>query len=187
MKDCTKCKLQKTPEEFYKNVFGRFGLSPWCKACTKRGAEEFAIQNPERRKKIAIKATRTWEKRNPEKLKEIQTRRAKKTPRRLRSRLGSRVWYALKGVAKSAKTLELLGCPVIWLQVHLESLFRPGMDWENYGKVWQVDHVRPCASFDLTNPEQQRSCFHWTNLQPLFVHENLIKGSSWVHYKKQVS
>lgn len=61
------------------------------------------------------------------------------------------------------------------------------MDWENYGKVWQVDHVRPCASFDLTNPEQQRSCFHWTNLQPLFVHENLIKGSSWVHYKKQVS
>ena len=96
---------------------------------------------------------------------------------RLKHNLGTRVWGALKHGSKSAKTFELLGCPVAWLEVHLESLFRPGMTWENYGPVWQVDHVRPCADFDLTCPEQQRICFHWTNLQPLFSRDNRRKSS----------
>jgi hypothetical protein len=50
------------------------------------------------------------------------------------------------------------------------------MTWENYGPVWHVDHIRPCASFDLTDPAQQRECFHFSNLQPLFAAENLAKG-----------
>jgi hypothetical protein len=54
--------------------------------------------------------------------------------------------------------------------------FRPGMTWENYGPVWHVDHIKPCAKFDLTDPDQQRACFHFSNLQPLFADENLRKG-----------
>lgn len=94
--------------------------------------------------------------------------------------LRSRIRHALLGtVAKQASTQSLLGCPLIWLEIHLGSLFRPGMAWENYGPVWHIDHRRPCASFDLTLPHQQRECFHWTNLQPLFAKENFQKKDSY--------
>jgi len=58
----------------------------------------------------------------------------------------------------------------------LEGLFKPDMTWANYGAEWHIDHKRPCVSFNLTDPAQQRECFHYTNLQPLWATENLQKG-----------
>ena len=52
------------------------------------------------------------------------------------------------------------------------------MSWGNYGK-WHVDHIRPCASFNLVNEEEQKKCFHYTNLQPLWAKDNLSKGSKY--------
>ncbi len=88
----------------------------------------------------------------------------------------SRIRDALKNGWKSARTRELLGCSIPELKVHLERQFRPGMTWENYGPVWHVDHIKACAKFDLTDPAQQRECFHFSNLQPLFAIENFQKG-----------
>lgn len=96
---------------------------------------------------------------------------------RMVNNLRRRVLSALAGLNKSSATLELLGCSRSELRAHLESKFQPGMTWENYGPVWHVDHKRPCASFDLTDPAQQRACFHWTNLQPLYATENMKKGA----------
>jgi len=81
---------------------------------------------------------------------------------------------------KSASTKGLLGCPIDFLRGYLSVFFKPGMTWENYGKLWHVDHKRPCASFDLTEPVQQKQCFNWMNLQPLFAKENLEKGAKYV-------
>jgi hypothetical protein len=92
----------------------------------------------------------------------------------------ARIYAALRRgwIKKSANTRDLLGCGYPELRAYLESQFRPGMTWENYGPVWHVDHRKPCASFDLTDPVQQQACFHHTNLQPLFAEENLKKGDA---------
>lgn len=79
---------------------------------------------------------------------------------------------------KSAPTLELLGCTIDHLKWYLESQFIEGMCWSNYG-AWHIDHKRPCASFDLRDPAQQRECFNWRNLQPLWARDNLSKGARW--------
>lgn len=107
-------------------------------------------------------------------------KRYKKNPGvRLRSLFSNRIFYALRKTrtVKSIQTMKLLGCTIEELRGWLESNFKPGMTWENYGPVWHVDHKRPCAWFDLTDPLQQRVCFHWTNLQPLFARENIRKGA----------
>ena len=85
---------------------------------------------------------------------------------------------ALKNANKSDSTMNLVGCDIDSLRLHLEKLFEDGMNWDNHGE-WHIDHIRPCASFDLTDPEQQRVCFHYTNLQPLWAKDNLSKGDKW--------
>jgi len=77
---------------------------------------------------------------------------------------------------KSEKTLKMLGCTVDQLQTFLEAEFTEGMTWDNYGE-WHIDHMLPCASFNLEDPEEQKKCFHWTNLQPLWAIDNIRKGA----------
>ena len=73
--------------------------------------------------------------------------------------------------------MALLGCSAEQLRTHLEEKFTDGMSWDNYGyRGWHIDHIRPCASFDLTDPQQQLECFHYTNLQPLWAEDNFKKG-----------
>ena len=99
---------------------------------------------------------------------------------KLLNSLRSRLSNLVKKGKKAANTVELAGCTITELRQHLETQFIDGMTWENYGKHgWHVDHIRPCASFDLTNPEQQRQCFHYTNLQPLWAVDNIRKGAKW--------
>jgi hypothetical protein len=66
------------------------------------------------------------------------------------------------------KTFELLGCSFGELKIYLESQFYPEMSWDNWGKVWEVDHIIGCFNFDLTNQDELEKCFHYTNLRPLF-------------------
>ena len=82
------------------------------------------------------------------------------------------------GSKKAAKTEELLGCTVAEARVHLESQFLRGMTWDNHGE-WHIDHIRPCASFDFSDPQQQKECSHYSNLQPLWAKDNLSKSDKW--------
>ena len=102
---------------------------------------------------------------------------------KIKMQLGHRIYMALKvnGISKSRRTMKLLGCTVAELWKHLESKFQPGMTRENYGK-WHVDHIKPCALFDLTKPEEQAKCFHYTNLQPLWAKDNIRKGKKLDEY-----
>jgi hypothetical protein len=94
---------------------------------------------------------------------------------KIRSYLATRLYSALKRNTKTGHTLELLGCSIKQLKDHLAKHFTKGMSFSNYGK-WHIDHIRPCASFDLSKPSEQRKCFHYTNLQPLWAKDNLSKS-----------
>jgi transposase len=97
---------------------------------------------------------------------------------RIAKNLRSRLRLAIKeqGGKKSASTMELVGTDWLTLFVWIQSKFQFGMTWNNHG-LWHIDHVIPCAAFDLTQPEQQKECFHYKNLQPLWKIENIKKGA----------
>lgn len=97
-----------------------------------------------------------------------------KTNRYLAKNLRSRMYSALKGACKSFGLLDLLGCSMEQFRRHTEVQFKPGMSWDNYGQ-WHMDHKKPCVKFDLSKPEEQKACFHYSNLQPLWAEENLAK------------
>ena len=76
--------------------------------------------------------------------------------------------------------MDLAGCDIEYLVEYLEDQFQAGMSWENHGRDgWHIDHIKPCASFDLTKLEDQKQCFHYTNLQPLWAYQNQSKGDKW--------
>jgi len=94
--------------------------------------------------------------------------------KKMRARVGIAIRTAK--ARKSARTMELVGCTVSELVSHIESKFAAGMSWANRSE-WHLDHIKPCAKFDLTDPKQQLECFNFRNIQPLWKLDNLRKGS----------
>lgn len=98
---------------------------------------------------------------------------------RVLGNLRKRIYDALNGKCKSARSIELLGCTIEEYRIYLSSKFQDGMTWENYGRGgWSIDHIIPCDSFDLSEPEQQLQCFNYLNTQPLWERDNIAKGNN---------
>ena len=96
-------------------------------------------------------------------------------------RIRNRIYYALikqRNIRKIKSFTSLVGTNKENLWKHLESTFKSGMTKENYGK-WHIDHIKPCAAFNLTKLKEQKKCFHYTNLQALWAYENLSKGAKY--------
>lgn len=130
-----------------------------------------------------IKSTSDWIKRNQPKVNAyVRKKRESDTVYQLAGALRSRIRSAVKAdETKAGSAVRDLGCMVEELRAHLESQFRHGMSWDNYGKGgWEIDHIIPLASFDLTDREQFLKACHYTNLQPLWHHENRAKGDKLV-------
>ena len=152
----------------------------------KQYLKQFYLKNREKRlqynKEWRLKnkeKIKQWRLNNKEKSKKYQNKYYKKKIKidpnyKLIKNMRSRIWSGLKGRYKSKSTIKLLGCSVKECWQHLKSKFQPGMTKENYGQ-WHVDHIIPCASFDLKCPVQQMACFHYTNLQPLWAADNIRK------------
>ena len=175
MKTCTKCKQTKAFTEFNKRSRSRDGLSYRCRMCHNIASLTWGQNN---RDKVHASQKKYRDKPEIKKRLNAQRRKRRKTDTnfRLLRNLRSRLRKALKGKNKSASTIILLGCSIPHLIDHLTKQFQPGMTWENKGE-WHVDHMLACDTFDLEDPEQQRRCFHWTNLQPLWGPENIRKGA----------
>jgi hypothetical protein len=101
---------------------------------------------------------------------------------KLQHNIRNRIGLALKHNHKSAHTLELIGCSIEDLKKHLKLTALqngyPDFDIENFeGKKWHIDHIIPCCKFDLADPDQQKKCFNYKNLQILSARENMLKGN----------
>ena len=90
--------------------------------------------------------------------------------------LRSRLWKAVKCNFKKGSAVRDLGCTIDELKIYLEKQFIDGMSWNNWSfKVWHIDHKIPLSSFDLTDREQLLKAVHYSNLQPMWAHDNLVK------------
>jgi len=102
---------------------------------------------------------------------------------KIMSSVRSRINTALKGGRKNKTTTTLIGAPIEVVRAHIEAQFVDGMTWDNWGrgwhgaKEWHLDHIKPLASFDLTDQKQLGEASHYTNLQPLWAVDNLKKGA----------
>jgi hypothetical protein len=193
MKTCSKCKIEKSVEEFNKRSDSPDGLRGECKPCLRSirqkryllNRDSICLQRKEYRKanlelvKITEKKTKaknrpTINRRNRDRYDSDDSFRSVTNTRNNLNRI-------LDGSGSHAPTLELLGCTGKEWRAHLESTFKPGMTWGNYGRgesEWQIDHIAPVSSFDQENHLQQLICWNYRNTQALWSHENMAKGDT---------
>lgn len=184
---CVSCGLEKPNNLFSKTKSNLSGFNPSCKECCKNRLSKNEPKNIGSKICINCGVSKSivlfYVNRN---LKDGRNSKCKQCTKidgdiyrtkphiKIKKSCSARIYQAI--IRKSGRTLDLVGCSIDFLMNHLENKFLPGMTWDNYGK-WHIDHIRPCASFDLANPEEQKKCFHYTNLQPLWEKDNLKKGN----------
>ena len=132
--------------------------------------------DPERAQRVRDNAHQ-WYITNSERARAFRQEYGKRIGARLFRNAYSRIIVAMKKhkLPAHCATWEALNCDLETLMAHLEQNFVDGMSWENYGE-WEMDHIKPCISFDLTDKAQFMLCFHYSNLQPMWALENMQKG-----------
>ncbi len=177
MKICSKCKKAKELDEFHRGIGYKDGKRTDCKDCRAVWSNQYYKANKDR----IVEYGRQYDEQHREKInKRERARRQNNLHYKMNKCLRVRIWAALQRNSKGGSTIELVGCTIEELRRHIESQFQEGMSWDNWTPDgWHLDHVRPCASFDLTDPEQQKLCFHYTNLQPLWAEDNYQKSGRW--------
>lgn len=152
VKTCYICQISKQICEFNKHSKALDGLSTYCKPCHSNYIKRYNAK-----------------------------RRAKDINFKLLYNLRCRLRTAMKLGFKTGKTLTALGCSIPELRLHLEKRFQPGMTWDNYGNKkgqWSIDHISPLSKFDLRVESDLLKASHYTNLQPLWVEDNISKRDS---------
>jgi len=146
------------------------------KEVVRRGNKEWILKHPEKMKQYNKKYYDKPETKEKRRIK-LKKKYYNDEKYKLMVNLRTRIKMALKHDVKNGQSLELIGCSIQQLKEHLERQFKPGMNWKNYNfKGWHIDHIIPISSFDLSKKEEQKKCFHYTNLQPLWFYENFEKG-----------
>ena len=194
MKKCKKCNEIKDLISFYKNKQSKDGFRSDCKDCVKNRASIWALENKENRKeylkkyliknKDSIKEKRKdylkqWNLDNKKYYSEYRVNERKNNPLlKIKHNLRNRTNLAFKCKywKKEKGTEFLLGNNFDFVKNYLQSLFKDGMNWDNYG-LWHIDHIKPLNL--AKNKEEMIALCHYTNLQPLWAKDNLSKGAKF--------
>ena len=207
MKQCTKCNSFKELSEFPKNKRFKDGHNCICKSCCSIINKNYRLNNLDSFNKTRkLNYIKNIDKNRADKREYYKNHKSEKSEYdvkyrllnkdkikqykkdweflnkenpiiKIKRNLRRRINHALHGKNKSKRTFELIGCSPEEFKSHLESLFLKDMSWNNYGE-WHIDHILPCASFNLLIPEEQEKCFHYSNQQPLWKLDNLKKSKN---------
>ena len=189
-KTCTCCNVVQPISEFYKSNKNKDGFLYICKICSKIKSIKYAKNNLEIIKNIRIEYNKKHKIKilydakqfyleNKQYFRDYNKKKYKEDINyKISHNFRTRMWELLK-ITKTSKTtsiLNLLGNNINEVKLYLEKQFKPEMTWLNHGKVWEIDHIKPCSSFNLVELEEQQKCFHYTNLQPLFKTTSIAKS-----------
>jgi len=194
MKNCIKCKIKKDKIEFSKNQSQKDGLNNICRSCKKEYNnknkqhnteinKQWRLDNLEKKKEYDKK----WRCENKEKHLEyyriyFKNKYNTDPSFRISMILRSSINNYLKNKNTSMNSQKLLGCTASEWKVYLENQFLPEMTWENQSKIWEIDHIQPLFSFDMTDHMQQMRAFHYTNTRPLFINTKIAESLGYKGY-----
>jgi hypothetical protein len=138
---------------------------PTCKTCQTELNQDWARRNPDKHK-AAMKRQ----------MDRIKTDPVALMKKRIRNRISKAIKMSGRGVHVQGGKLRYLGCTAAEAIAHIERQMNSRMTWDNYGRAWHIDHIQPCAAYDLSKEEDRRKAFHYTNIQPLWARANVRKG-----------
>jgi hypothetical protein len=180
MKSCSKCLNLKSKTCFNKNKNTKTGLHSQCRECQSISKKEWYGKNLNH---CNLKSREHYLQNRERIIKQVVARQSKRRREdilvKLTHTLRKRFNVALKNNYKSGSAVRDLGCSISELKSHLEDQFKPGMSWDNYGKChnkWQIDHIIPFCQLDLSKLESIKKVCHYTNLQPLWYKDHIIKS-----------
>jgi hypothetical protein len=184
MKRCAKCNNDYDLIQFPKDSSNKDGYKSYCFPCNREVSKKSTLKRKDKRHDENIKNRENISKYNKSYYnnnKIIFQQNYKKYLQlnptfRVIHNTRVRINKALKLNLKYSSTEELLGCTIQEYKLYLEQQFTSEMNWDNYGSYWEIDHIIPCASFNLYNLEEQNKCFIFTNTRPLTKLENQIKN-----------
>ena len=148
IKYCYQCKTEKPYTDFGISNMVAIGRQSECRVCAKKRGQLSYVKDKQKH----INATKEWISTHKEKFREDCKRRAKAPIYRL--------WNSLRKHKKPHP-----GCKMKQLKLYIESKFSPEMTWENYGKAWEIRHIKTKANFI----EDLSLYYHYTNLAPILI------------------
>jgi hypothetical protein len=210
-KHCVKCNTIKIVNNFHTRTrkSGYIYVFKYCKECEKQRKQdpEYVKKDLEKHKEyykeyreILLDKAKEYTQNNLEKVRNYQNiyhklkknvkkrnkkrydRRQNNDEYRIYCNLSSRITKLLKSY-KNTSTNKLVGCTIKNFKIWIEHQFNSNMSWNNYGDYWQIDHVIPCNSFNLTSSDEQHKCFHWTNCRPLEKNKNIQKSDKIIPFQ----
>jgi hypothetical protein len=192
MKTCKKCNEQKSLIEYCKRKDTKDGYHRYCKECSytisakyyhttgKELRKDYYDQYRKDNKEYYNQYVNNHYHNNKEYYREYNNTRSATDPIfRLKHAINSNININLRKYLqiKKDKSLSYLGITMEEYCTYLENQFTPEMNWDNYGSYWEIDHIIPIDSFDLSDEKQLYECFNYKNTQPLYWLENKQKSN----------
>lgn len=178
MKVCGSCKLNKC-ESGFRQMKGKTKtqssyLCSLCKHCERQKA----LDRYRRNKNACNEYSKQYKMDNKEKINKTRreyTSVIMKDPiQRLKRNMKSLICLKIK---KTRHTGEYLGAPIQTIVSWLEFNMSDEIKWDNYGKVWQIDHTIPINLWNIENEGEMLLCFSWMNLMPMIKEMNNKKSN----------
>ncbi len=185
MKICSKCNIEKTID-----LFSKSKTTTWCKLCMNEYAKQYRTKNQDtikEKSKIWYDTTgrenkKLYDKKMKESIRNYEKNRYHNDPEfRMKKILRTRLYKTMTGQKSSKSIIKFIGIEIGEFKNWIEYQMNEDMSWENYGVYWEIDHVIPCKSFELSNEDQCHKCFHWSNMRPLLKTENMKKSDKVIN------